>query len=299
MLGPASLALALSVVVPTAALAQPDTDIWLGQLDLRGGRVAISGLVNITQRPGYDNQPAFFPDQRTLAYTTQGEGGMHAALYDLATGKARPLPNAMGFSPTPTDDGTQLMTTFAGRVVLRDLDGTLLRTLTDSVRVGYYSRVDARTFVLFINDPDRRIVIHDVDTKSMETMAVGAITPLYQVPGENAYTFVAEAPFSSDSAVAARIDPATVRLELRKLDLVGRRVHTLAVIPFPTPGQHAWTPRNTLLIGSGNRILEWSPAAPERWTPVATFDDPGLQQVSRIVISPRGDRIALVSVVRP
>jgi hypothetical protein len=250
-----TLALALALVVPTAAIAQPSTDIWLGRLDLRGGGVAITELVNITQRPGYDNQPAFFPDQPTLAYTTQRDGGTHAMLYDLATGTARPVPAARGFSPTPTDDGRQLMMTFAGQVVLHDLDGTRLRALTDSVRVGYYTRVDARTFV-------------------------------------------AEAPFSSDSAVAARIDPASVRLELRKLDLDRRRVETLAVIPFPTPGQHAWTPRKTLLIGSGNRILEWSPAAPGTWTPVATFAEPGLQQISRIAISPRGDRIAIVSATK-
>jgi len=292
-----SLALALSLVLPTAALAQ-DTDIWLGHLDLSGGRVAITELVNITKRPGYDNQPAFFPDQRTLAYTVEAETGVHSVLYDLTTGKARPLPSAKGYSPTPTDDGKQFMTTVNGYVALRDLDGTLIRALTDSVRVGYYTPVDARTFVLFINDPDRRIVIYDVDGKSMETMAVGAITPLYKVPGENAYTFVAVTPFSSDSAVAARIDPDSLRIELRKLDLDRRRVETLAVIPFGTTGQHIWTPRQTLLMASGNRILEWSPAAPDTWKPVASFDDPDLQRISRIVISPRGDRIAIVSVAR-
>jgi Tol biopolymer transport system component len=84
------LALAPSLVVSTAALAQPDTEIWLGNLDLTGGRAAISKLVSITQRPGYDNRPSFFSDQRTLAYTTHREGAPHALLYDLTTGRARP-----------------------------------------------------------------------------------------------------------------------------------------------------------------------------------------------------------------
>lgn len=292
-----SLAFAFLLAVPAAALAQ-DTDIWLGNLDLSGGRVAITELVNITKRPGYDNQPAFFPDQRTLAYTVEAETGTHAVLYDLTTGKARPLPSARGYSPTPTEDGKQFMTTVHGYVALRDLDGSQIRALTDSVSVGYYTPVDAHTFVLFINEPARRIVIYDVDRRTMETMAEGAITPLYKVTGENAYTFVAVTPFSADSAVAARIDPATLRLELRKLDLDRRRVQTLAVIPFETAGQHFWTPRHTLLMGSGNRILEWDPAAPDTWKPVASFDDPGLQGISRIVISPRGDRIAIVSVAK-
>jgi hypothetical protein len=123
--------------------------------------VGVSQLVNVTQRPG----------------------------------AARPLPGARGFSPTPTGDGRQLMTTFAGRVELRDLNGTLLRELTDSIRIGYYSRVDAQTFVLFINDPQRRIVIYDVSGKTLETVSLGAVTPLIKVPNENAYTFAAETGF--------------------------------------------------------------------------------------------------------
>ncbi len=292
-----TLALALSLVVSTAAHAQPSTDIWLGSLDLSGERVAITDLVNITQRPGYDNQPAFFPDQRTLAYTTQRDGRPHAVLYDLATGSVRLLPGARGFSPTPTDDGKQLMVTFAGRVALHDLDGTLLRELTDTVRVGYYSRVDARTFVLFINDPERRIVVYDVDGNTLETLSRGAVTPLVKVPNENAYTFVAETGFPSAAADQASGD-RPIQLELRRLDLDQRRVQTIAAIPFPTSGHHAWTPRQTLLMASGSTIFEWSPTAPDTWKPVATLDDPDLHYVSRIVISPRGDRIAIVSMPR-
>jgi ketosteroid isomerase-like protein len=125
-------------------------------------------------------------------------------------------------------------------------------------------------------------------------MSRGAITPLYKVPGENAYTFVASPLFPSDSAEAPRIDLATIRLELRKLDVDRRRVETLGLIPFPTTGHHTWTSRNTLLMASGNTIHEWSPAR-DTWQPVTTLADPDQQYISRIVISPRGDRIALVS----
>ncbi len=292
-------ALALSLLAATTpAWAQPDVDVWVGDLAWRDGRLVTSNLVNISHRPGYDNQPAFFPDQKTLAYTTWTGEETNAVLYDLATATATDLPEAKGFSPTPTADGKQLMLLHQGRVELHDLAGKLVAPLTDTTDAGYFSRVDERTWVLFMNDKQRRIVIYDARKKTLDTLSTGAITPLYRVPNERAYTFVAETPFSPDPDAAAKIDPATVKLELRKLDVKTRRVSVLSTIPFPATGHHVWTAHNTVLMASSGTIQEWNPTTPDRWTPVAKLDAPDLQGISRIAISPRGDKIALVSMPR-
>lgn len=296
----AAIALAL-LLVPASASAQPDVDVWVGDLAWQDGKPVASRLTNVSHRPGYDNQPAFFPDQKTLAYTTEGPEETNAVLFDLATGAATNLAEARGFSPTPTADGKQLMVLHQGRVELHDLAGKLVAPLTETKDAGYFNRVDERTWVLFMNDKERRIAIYDARKKTLETVSTGAITPLYRVPNARAFTFVAETPFSSDPTAAAKIDPATVKLEMRKLDLTekgDRRVVTLSTIPFPATGHHVWTPRGTVLMASGGTLQEWSPATPDRWTAVATFDDPDLQHISRIAISPRGDRIALVSMPR-
>jgi ketosteroid isomerase-like protein len=293
-----TLALALSLLAATASHAQLDVDVWVGDLAWQDGRLVTSNLVNISQRRGYDNQPAFFPDQKTLAYTTWVGEETNIVLYDLATGTATQLPEAKGFSPTPTADGKQLMVLHQGRVELHDLAGKLVRPLTETRDAGYFSRVDDRIWALFLNDAERRVVIYDAKKKMLETMSTGVITPLYRVPNERAFTFVAETPFSSDPAVSANLDPATIQLELRKLDLARHRVDTLATIPFPATGHHVWTAHHTVLMASAGTIHEWSPAAPERWTAVAKFEDAELQGISRIVLSPRGDRIALVSTPR-
>lgn len=294
----ALVSLLLVSAASTAAWAQPDVDVWVGDLDLAGGGFAVTHLVNISHRPGYDNQPAFFPDEKTLAYTTAGEKETNAVLFDLATRTATALPEAKGFSPTPTADGKMLMVLHQGRVELHDLAGKLIRPLTETKDAGYFSRFDDRAWVLFMNDKERRIVLYDAKKKTLETMATGAITPLYRVPNEPAVTFVAETPFSSDPAVQAKLDPAAIKLELRKLDLKRHRVETLSTIPFPATGHHVWTPRNTVLMASGSTIYEWNPKSPAVWKPLTKLDDPDLQGISRIVISPRGDRIALVSMPR-
>jgi ketosteroid isomerase-like protein len=144
-----------------------------------------------------------------------------------------------------------------------------------------------------MNDKQRRIVIYDPKTKALDTMALGAITAPFRIPGKRAVSFVAVEPFPVPEGAAP-----TRTVLLRRLTLDDRHVTTLATIPFPTSGSHVWTSRGTLLMASGHTIYEWNPAKPDDWRIAATFDDPELQGLTRIAISPRGDRIALVSTPR-
>lgn len=296
------LALLLSLTTPVAAQILT-TEVWVGALDFREGRFDVSDLKNISNDPGYDNQPAFFPDGQTLVYTSVIAGdlgdsglGLHAFLVDLRSGARTPLPEARGFSPTPTADGKQLMMLREGRVWLHDLGGKVLGPLTETTTAGYYARFDDRTYVLFMNEQQRRIVIYDAKTKKVDTMAVGASTAPYRIPGQRAVTFVAEEPFSAAENTAA--DAPKPTLVLRRLDLPTRKVTTLATIPFPTGGQHVWTARGTLLIASGPQIYEWNPARPDEWKPIYRATNPDLQGITRIAISPASDRIAIVSTPR-
>src|SRR4028119_1963553 len=105
------LTVALLLFGAVAAPAQINTtEVWVGRLQM-GEELAISELRNVSDDPGYDNQPAFFPDNATLVYTSQVTSladtglGLHAFRVDLHTGTRTPLPEARGLSPTPTADG--------------------------------------------------------------------------------------------------------------------------------------------------------------------------------------------------
>jgi ketosteroid isomerase-like protein len=273
-----------------------DSEVWVGSLEMSGGRFVVSNLTNISKHPGYDNQPAFFPDGK-LVFTSQiaalDETGhaVQAVIHDFASGTSTAVPGALGFSPTPAANGA-LMLLRDGHVVLHDVSGNESQ-LTETKDAGYFARFDEQTWVLFMNDKQRRIVIYDPKTKALDTMSIGAMTAPFRIPGKRAVSFVAVEPFPApEGAAAART------VFLRQLNLDDRHVTTLASIPFPTSGSHVWTSRGTLLIASGHTIYEWNPAKPDDWRTAATFDDPELQGLTRIAISPRGDRIALVSTPR-
>src|ERR1700741_410113 len=91
-----------------------DSEVWVGTLDMSGDRFAVSNLANISRHPGYDNQPAFFPDGR-LVFTSQiavlDETGhaVQARIHDFARGTSTAVPGALGFSPTPAPDGALML----------------------------------------------------------------------------------------------------------------------------------------------------------------------------------------------
>lgn len=292
------LILALFASSATLQAQINDSEVWVGMLDMSNGQFAVSNLVNISHHPGYDNQPAFFPDGKRLVFTSQiavlDETGhaVQATIHDLTNNTSTPVPGALGFSPTPAADGS-LMLLREGRVWRHDADGKET-ALTETNDAGYFARFDERTWVLFMNDKQRRIVIYDATTKALDTMAIGASTAPIRVPGKQAVTFAAVEPFPAPEGEAAKTAPPR-KFVLRQLDLSDRRVETLATIPFPTSGSHVWTSRGTLLMASGHTIYEWNPARPDEWRPVTQFENPGLQGLTRIALSPRGDRIALVS----
>src|SRR5687767_7626319 len=56
--------------VAIQAHAPPDTEVFLVPLSRAGVKVAVGATVNISNSPGYDNQPSFLPDGSAILFTS-------------------------------------------------------------------------------------------------------------------------------------------------------------------------------------------------------------------------------------
>ena len=56
---------------------------------------------------------------------------------------------------------------------------------------------------------------------------------------------------------------------------------------------HAWLPSGSILSARGRHIFRWMPGTSEVWEQVATVE--GVREVTRIAVSPAGDRLVLVA----
>lgn len=271
----------ITALLAAAALAvqgPPGTDIFLVPLAASGTGVP----VNITARAGYDNQPFFTPDGRAILYTSQRDGQTDIFRYDLAGGTTTQVTRTPQneYSPTVMPDGRHFS-------VIRDstqhlwsftLDGTPVRALLDSIRpIGYHTWLNADTVFVFVLGQPATLRRAELAHGTAVVVAGNIGRTLLKVPGRRTISYAQR---DSAGLWVRTIDPATGQGE------------TIAKLPEGNE-YFTWAPNGGLLTASGNRLLRWN-TADHSWNEIARFSEPGLQQISRLTVSPAGDRIALV-----
>ena len=272
---------------PTAAGA-PSTDIFLGKIGETDGQLQIVDIRNITDRDGYDNQPHFMPDGMALLYVSARDTVQTDVFrYDVATGAVAQvthtssseysptvLPDASGFSAIHEDARTQHLWRY-------DFEGNDRGAIIDDISpVGYHAWGDESRVVIFVlGDSVTPQTLQLVDMSSHEVTVVveSPGRSLHKIPGRASLSFVHK---------MAEGDWA-----IKELDLASGAVTTL-VATLPDREDYAWMLDGSILMGDGSVLHRWVPGG--EWSQVADLAPQGVDGISRIAVSPGGDRIAIV-----
>jgi Tol biopolymer transport system component len=274
-----------SAASDSIATTAPGTDVVVAPLRRAGDSLRMGRPTPVTTRPGYDNQPAFLPDGSGLVWTAIHDG--QADVYrQTVEGNGPPVqvtdtPESE-FSPTPRSDGgmTVVRVEQDGRQRLwrYRADGTPdAPVLPDADSVGYHAWLDSTRVALFVLGTPPTLRVTNVNTGADTVVARRIGRSLQPVPGRAAVSFVQVAP---DSTTAIHV--------LEGASLATRR---LTATPTDDPtGDHAWTPDGRLLTATDDSLVAWRQGRDD-WRPVAPLDT---LVVSRLAVSPSGDRLALV-----
>ncbi len=276
----------LLFLAPGALGAQaPGSDIYVASLTREGGNLHVGTPVNATARAGYDNQPFFAPDGKSFYYTSQRGTQTDIYRYDFASGKSEAVvatPESE-YSPTLMPGGKSLS------VIRVELDSTqrlwaiplgsgAAKPVLDTIKpVGYHVWLNADTVFVFVLGTPATLRRALPGRGTAEIVAKDIGRTLLLVPGQHRVSYV-----QRDSATGW----------IRSLDPVSGASEAIAPLPQGTEF-YAWTPQGDLLSTRGNALLRFD-AKSKQWVSVAQFTQPGLQKITRLAVSPRGDRIALV-----
>ncbi len=233
-----------------AQSAPPGTDIYL--VRLRGGAIS-DPPVNLTHRPGYDNQPAFTPDGRAMLYTAIGADGQ-ADIYrlDLQTRTSTqlthtaeseysptPMPTGNGFSVVRVErDSTQRLWAFNAQGQAPVL------LLPDIAPVGYHLWLDAHTLALFVLGAPNALEIADTQTGTARVIAHDIGRSLQRVPNGSRFSYLqhADSAWYLETADPSAADGARERVAR---DAPRRRLRGMGVPDLRAHGrrQHDLSPR--------------------------------------------------------
>lgn len=279
-----------SLLGATMLRAQGGTDIWVGELRGSGSALSLGVLRNVTQRAGYDNQPQFTPDGSALLYTRIGDDGRADTWRVQVNGRGNsqvtrtvrrqeysptPMPDGRGFSAIVVEvDSTQ-------RLWAYDWNGVPQRVIVPALKpVGYHvwvGRSNIGGFVLSQPTPRdaNALVLMNPETERVDTLARGIGRAFARVPGRDAFTFVH---FHGDTAVLGEVDVRTAAV---------RRV---AVLPRGAE-YHVWLPDGSALISGNGVLYRWYEGRLETFVDLRAR---GIQDVSRLALSPDGKTLAIV-----
>lgn len=284
--GPGFVLLAVSGLGPVAAYAQaPATDIYVAELARAEGALTLGRWENVTDRPGYDNQPCFEPDGRSVLYTSMRAGQTDIYRYDLARRRSERvtetpeseysptvMPGGSRFSVVRVEaDSTQRLWSFAA-------DGTDPRLLLpDIAPVGYHAWVDRESVALFVLGSPPTLRIARVGPGSGELRVANIGRSLHGIPGQHAVSHLVKGE----------------EWWIRVLDLDTGRAHRIAPA-LEGSEDYTWTPDGLLLMGQGSALYWLDPEAGGGWTLLADLEDEGVRGITRIAVSPDGRYVALV-----
>lgn len=292
--------MACAAFAPHPVLAQTSptipVNLYVADLTDANGRVTVGTPRKLTGDRGINSQPSFTPDGRSILFVRRDSASGQGDVYrvDLASGKETRITSTpeMENSPTVTPDGNLMVIRWTPPTLFKewgpwiyDMNGRPLRgVLPGPDTVGYYVRADAVTYVMMRPMTRRAVAIFDARSGRMTDHDWPVATlPPQLIPGQRAVSYT-----RVDSVGGNRI---------RRLDLV--TFDTSEIAPA-VPGKtvHAWTPRGTILMSKGNEIFALAPPA-KTWTSIARFEDPELQDINTYVVSPRGDKVILISPLKP
>jgi len=277
------------VLMPSLLHAQaPGTDIYLMDYKMKDGRLQFGTMRNLTNRAGYDNQPFFLSRGEGLLFTVIGADGQ-ADIYkcnfaDYTLTQLTRTPESE-YSPTLMPDGKH----FSAVRVEKDSSQRLWKfpfaggapnLVLEKVKpVGYHAWIDANTLALFILGKPNTLQVADVRTGQTKTVGGNLGRALHKIPRREAFSFVHKV--NEEQWIIKSFDPKLSETKVLIKTLEGSE-------------DCAWTPEGILLSGSGSKFYQWDPKGKKEWLELANFAKLDLKNLTRIAVSPKGDRIAVV-----
>jgi len=269
--------------------ALPKTDIYLLDMKMKSGRIELGMPIKITEWSGYDNQPMFLPDGKSLFHTSiRDDDQADIYRYNLASNalsnvtktyeseySATPMPDGKFFSVIRVEkDSTQRLWKFP---IAGGEPGLVLGNVKP---VGYHTWGDANTVVMFVLGNPITMQIADIRTGKADTVAQNIGRSLHKIPKRETISFVHKV--SENEWL------------IKQLDLKTRAIATLAKT-LPASEDYAWISPDILLMGKDSKLYQYDLKKNDDWLEVADFSIAGLKSITRLAVNSKGDKLAVVA----
>ena len=270
----------------SVSLAQPDTEIYVFDLIKDGNNYRIGNPYNITyENPGYDNQPHFSQDGEKLFYVSTRDGQTDIAELELHEYSWGWLTSTEGseYSPTPIPSEEALSTIFL------EQDGTQLlwkypsdfsepSVLVSDLKIGYHCWLNENVIVAFVLGEPATLQVCFLKEGTNHVIQKNIGRSLHKIPGKDVISYVSK---EEEVWWIKSIEPISGASDK-------------IVTTLPGSEDYAWSQDGTLFMGSNDKLYKFDETIDKDWVAVDIEEDHPLKNITRLAISPKGNKIAIV-----
>jgi len=280
--------LLLSFLTSLSSYSQPNTDVYLFDLNTDNGKFVLTNMKNISNNEGYDNQPSFL-DNNTILYAGTRNGQTDIVKYsinydskifiNLTEGSEySPLkiPNQKAISAIRLEkDGTQKLHKY-------NLRNGESEVLIDDIIIGYHVWYNKGILVSSVLEENGlSLYITNFNTKENYTVEANIGRSLHKIPNTNLISYISK---ENDSL-----------WEIKSLNIYNGKTN-LITSTLPNSEDMCWLSPSTILMGKGNKLYKLKLHKNKDWIEVASLKDFEITNITRLAISPDGTKLALVGV---
>ncbi|HLW18848.1 MAG TPA: hypothetical protein VKX33_00915 [Cyclobacteriaceae bacterium] len=288
--------LTLLLILPITLTLQAQGSFDLITLDTKKGlgkfQIIPGSARNITNTPGYDNQPNFINNDQLVFSSQADQGGNEIIMYNYETGNFTNMtrtPDKSEFSPSLTDCGQYVSAVTveedsSQRLWLYPVNMGEPELLYDDIMpVGYYAWHDNIAAMYILGNPNQLIYPYSKEEKVTLSENIGR--SINKRPKSNEVTFL-----NAGSNVVVDGQKA---MEILSYDLKKRSTQNLG-LSLGGSEDFIWLDKNTLLMARGKDLYVRNVKKSISWEQIASVSLPGYNGISRLAISPKKDKLVLV-----
>ncbi|MBP9068452.1 MAG: PD40 domain-containing protein [Bacteroidia bacterium] len=264
----------------------PESDLWLAELDTKlPGKVRTA--VNITNRPGYDNQPSFSKNGKLIYFTSVRED-KQADVYTCSVGSKKitqiTKTKESEYSPNETEFGNYLSVLHVTMDSIQTVKLLDLKTFT--VTNSNFSSFDSAGYYHFLN-ADTVLYYKLTQPHSLR----------YFVNSTNADGFLGEHPCRTFKTVNRHSfmfgvkDSSSTRYFLYDVRLQKANLH--ASINSVNEDM-VWHPVHGLLVSHQATILKYD-AAQQKWNVLYDLSSFGIKKITRFCFDQKNKYLVVVN----
>ncbi len=266
-----------------------NTDIFIADLNITSSQVSINNFKNISNHPGYDNQPCIDLKNNCIYYTSLSDDGTTNFMkYNLINKATEPFINSTAslYSATITPDAKYISCIYTPdtntqHLVKYPTNSSEPVVLIDHLVIGYHAWINNYTLLLFVLGKENTLHYYDLDLKKDIVLSKNIGRSLHKIPGKNACSYVQ---YVSEK-----------ERNLMMLDFTTMQSSVLIKL-FDEHEDVTWTSDGILFSNDGQNLYYVNPFVSKDWLKVEINQQGlNLEGITRMQIDPKKKFLVLVA----